>query len=186
MSEKENSSSFLYKILPLVFFGLSVPLSTFCWVGNIALNKLGVFSTYYDEDPSHITPFRWLVSFVLPLGLMVIGFRRNGVNKSGAVLGFFMAVVLTIANFGFLICLAGFFFSSTYATKYKSKHKEKLEEDHKEGGQRNWIQALCNAGMATQLEFLYLLDCGSGERPIDFKELYRCSWLQIAVMSEFI
>lgn len=92
MSQKENTS-FLYKILPLVVFGLSVPLSTFCWIGNIALNKLGVFTNYYDEDPSHITPFRWLISFLLPLGLMVIGYKRKGVNKSGAVLGFIMAVV---------------------------------------------------------------------------------------------
>lgn len=185
MAETAENSSFLFKILPLVFVGLSVPLSTFFWIGNITLNKLGVFTNVYDEDPTHITPFRWLISFVLPLALMVVGYRRKGVNKSGAVLGFIMAVILTIANLGFLICLAGFFFSSTYATKYKSKHKEKLEEDHKEGGQRNWIQALCNAGMATQLALLYLLDCGSGERPIDFKELYRASWLQIAVMSAF-
>lgn len=183
MSESEKQS-FLYQILPLILIGLSIPLSTFCWLGNIALNKLGGYSDQYDEDSSHITPMRWLMSFMLPLGLMVIGYKRKGVNKSGACSGFLMAVILTIANLGFLGCLAAFFFSSTFATKYKSKKKEKLEEDHKEGGQRNWIQALCNAGMATQLALLYLLDCGSGEKPIDFKQLYRCSWLQIAVMSK--
>lgn len=38
--------------------------------------------------------------------------------------------------------------------------------------------------MATQLAFLYLLDCGSGERPIDFQSLYRSSWLGVGIMSK--
>lgn len=177
-----DKQSFLYKILPILLCGLSIPVSLLCWVGNIALNKLGAANP--EEDPSHITPLRWLVSFLLPLGLMAIGYKRKGVNKSGAIAGFIMAVFLTIANLGYLACLASFFFSSTYATKYKSKRKEKLEEDFKEGGQRNWAQALCNAGMAAELALLYLIDCGSGERPIDFKYFYRSSWLSIGVMSK--
>lgn len=36
-----------------------------------------------------------------------------------------------------------------------------------------------------QLALLYLLDCGSSERPIDFTHFYRSSWLGIAVMSAF-
>lgn len=53
------------------------------------------------------------------------------------------------------------------------------------GGQRNWIQVLCNAGMATQLALLYMLDVGAGERPIDFIRDYRSSWLTIGVLGEF-
>lgn len=36
-----------------------------------------------------------------------------------------------------------------------------------------------------QLALLYLLDCGSSERPIDFTHFYRSSWLGIAVLSAF-
>lgn len=36
-----------------------------------------------------------------------------------------------------------------------------------------------------QLALLYLLDCGSSERSIDFATQYRSSWLGIAVMSAF-
>lgn len=39
--------------------------------------------------------------------------------------------------------------------------------------------------MAMQLALLYLLDCGSSERPIDFVAQYRSSWLGISVMSAF-
>lgn len=44
---------------------------------------------------------------------------------------------------------------------------------------------LCNGGMAMQLALLYLLDCGSGERPIDFGAQYRSSWLGIGILGAF-
>jgi uncharacterized protein (TIGR00297 family) len=50
------------------------------------------------------------------------------------------------------------------------------------GGQRNWIQVLCNGGMATELAILYLLDIGYGERPISFSTDYRASWLGIGIL----
>lgn len=52
-------------------------------------------------------------------------------------------------------------------------------------GKRNWVQVLCNGGMAMQLALLYLLDCGSGERTIDFGAQYRSSWLGIGVLGAF-
>ena len=36
-----------------------------------------------------------------------------------------------------------------------------------------------------QLALLYLLDCGSGERPIDFLTQYRCSWLGVGILGAF-
>lgn len=39
--------------------------------------------------------------------------------------------------------------------------------------------------MAMQLAVLYLLDCGHGERPIDFISQYRSSWLGIGILSAF-
>lgn len=50
------------------------------------------------------------------------------------------------------------------------------------GGQRNWIQVLCNGGMATQLALLYLLDVGASEKPIDFVKNYRSSWLSVGIL----
>lgn len=52
------------------------------------------------------------------------------------------------------------------------------------GGQRNWLQVLCNGGMATQLGLLYLLDVGASERPIDFGKDYRASWLSMGVLGK--
>lgn len=93
-----------------------------------------------------------------------------------------MGFVLTLTSFAHLACLMAFFVTSSKATKFRQEHKRKLETEFKEGGQRNWIQVLCNGGMATQLALLYLLDVGCGERPIDFDKDYRSSWLSIGIL----
>jgi len=63
--------------------------------------------------------------------------------------------------------------------------KKKIEKDFKVGGQRNWLQVLCNGGVGGFLALWYLIECGVGERPIDFENNYVASWLGIAVMSSF-
>lgn len=93
-----------------------------------------------------------------------------------------MGFVLTLASYAHLAALIGFFITSSKATKFRSTQKRKLEKDFKEGGQRNWIQVLCNSGMAAQLALLYILDVGCGERPIDFDKEYRSSWLSIGIL----
>ena len=75
--------------------------------------------------------------------------------------------------------------SSSIATKFRSDKKREFEADFKEGGQRNWIQVLCNGGMASQLAILYLLDVGCGDRPIDFDKDYRSSWLSIGILGNW-
>ena len=88
-----------------------------------------------------------------------------------------------------LSSLIVFFLSSNKATKYKQEVKKTFESDFKEGGQRTWLQAsslisihrfpldnfdillqvLCNGAMATELALLYLLDVGSADLPVDFR-----------------
>lgn len=115
---------------------------------------------------------------------MLYGLRRGGINTSGAVSGLLFAVILSIASHPFLASLAAFFFTSSRATRFRADQKRRIEADHRGGeGQRNWVQVLCNGGMPTQLALLYLLECGSGERPIDFQRDYRASWLAVGILS---
>ncbi|XP_058464060.1 transmembrane protein 19 [Malaya genurostris] len=171
----------LYKYLPILLCILSLPLSMFLWIGNVAYSKMA-----RDNEESVIPPTRWLFSILTPILLMVYGLKRKGVNKSGAGLGLFCSIILSISSHAYFACLATFFFTSSRATKFRSHLKRKLEEEFRDGeGQRNWAQVICNAGMPTQLALLYLLDCGYGERPIDFMQLYRSSWLSIGIMGSF-
>lgn len=97
-----------------------------------------------------------------------------------------------------------FFISSSWATHYGSELKEKIEEDFKKGvnhstrqmlkkrinanffagGQRNWIQVICNGGIAAYFAVIYYLETGSGEYPIDFHRNYRRSWITLAIVSK--
>lgn len=69
----------------------------------------------------------------MPILLMSYGLKRKGVNYSGAALGLFIAIILSLANHAFLACLAAFFFSSSRVTKFRSHLKRKIEVDFKGG-----------------------------------------------------
>ena len=52
------------------------------------------------------------------------------------------------------------------------------------GGNRNWIQVLCNGGAPTLMAVLYIIDCGVGETPIDFDNAYHASMISMAVLGK--
>ncbi|KAK1128156.1 hypothetical protein K0M31_003643 [Melipona bicolor] len=137
------------------------------------------------EDHLVVSPWRWLTAVLLPIFMAFWGLRRKSVDISGAILGLFVGFVLTLSSFSHVACLFAFLVSSTKATKFRATEKKKIEADFKEGGQRNWVQILCNGGMATQLALLYLLDVGNAEQPIDFDKYYRSSWLSVGILGAF-
>ncbi len=51
------------------------------------------------------------------------------------------------------------------------------------GGQRNWIQVLCNGGTATEAAILYMIESPYGEPVVDFTQNYNTSWLCMAVLA---
>lgn len=76
---------------------------------------------------------RYLFSTLAPLLLMLYGWKRKGVNKSGAAFGLVVAIILSIASHAFLASLATFYFTSSRATKFGSKKKQQIESDFKGG-----------------------------------------------------
>jgi uncharacterized membrane protein len=79
-----------------------------------------------------------------------------------------------------------FFYVSNKATKYKQNLKRLLEEDHKENGQRDILQVICNGIFPLIYSALYLWDCGCGERPIEFTNRYTASKHTLAVLGKTI
>lgn len=63
--------------------------------------------------------------------------------------------------------LLAFFFTSSKVTKIGENRKRCVEEDFKEGGQRNWIQVLANSTIATILVVIYVLMTGGQDRCLD-------------------
>ncbi|XP_059049340.1 transmembrane protein 19 isoform X3 [Achroia grisella] len=185
--ESTNSKSIFLKnehILTVLICAISIPLSMSMWIINLIYSKFIIRNEGFDE-PVVISPARWLASCFIPLVITFIGYRKKSLSLSGAILGFGVGFILTLSNYCFLAVLFTFFISSSKATKLRPHLKRKFDPEFKEGGQRNWIQVLCNGGMATQLGLLYLIDVGASEKPIDFIRDYRASWLSMGILGVF-
>ena len=91
-----------------------------------------------------------------------------------------------------IVALIAFFISSSILTKvphidfpscwhvnsrfqFKSSKKKSIEEEFKEGGQRNWEQVFANGGWGTVCAALYLYYGGGIEVCLDFHEHYLLS-----------
>ncbi|XP_061715949.1 transmembrane protein 19 [Cydia pomonella] len=186
MNLNKNTKSHMKNdhIVTVLVCAIAIPLSMSLWIINLIYTKFFAKNTGFDE-PVVISPARWLAACFIPIMIAFYGYRKKSLNLSGAILGFFVGFVLTLSNFCFLATLFTFFVTSSKATKFRPHLKRKIEEDFKEGGQRNWIQVLCNGGMATQLGILYLMDVGASEKPIDFLNYYRASWLSMGILGVF-
>ena len=110
---------------------------------------------------SKLSLLRLISAVLVPAYLAVSGLKKQSLDISGAVLGVIVAFVLTITRWSFLWALMAFFVTSSKATKYKQEIKKKIEgDDFKPGGQRNWVQVICNGGPALFMAVQYLHSVG--------------------------
>lgn len=163
---------------PVIIGVVVIPISLTLWVFNILSSHYLIQSGETDSS----NPIRWFVAIGLPLTISYYGHKKKSLSFSGAVLGFFIGFLLTLTSYAFMASLLVFFITSSWATKYKSQNKRNLEEDFKEGGQRNWLQVLCNGGIAAYLAMFALIDSGCGEHVIDLEYRNRQSWLALAIL----
>lgn len=136
----------------------------------------------WTADAARITPVRWIAATSVSVAVVSWGHQRKSLSTTGALFAIIVGFCLTLAQYSYMASLLMFFFSSSQATKYKASIKKKFEENFREGGQRNWLQVLCNGGVAMELSLLYLLDIGSQELPVDFRQSYRASWLGMGIL----
>ena len=76
-------------------------------------------------------------------------------------------------------------FYSQFINCVHSVMKENLSQDKSfcySGGQRNFVQVLCNGGVAVAASVFYLVDVGCREQPIDFAHKFNASIISVAVL----
>lgn len=160
----------------VILLAVTLPLSLAVW-------SLSVLSSWYTESIAPPTPLRFFLSAFVPILISSWGYRKKSLDLSGALCGVIVGFVLTLSSYLFFIGLLTFFISSSQATKFRSDLKRKFEPHHKEGGQRNWVQVLCNGGVATEFALLYMLECGMGEKLVEPSTDWQCTLLSLAVLS---
>ncbi|XP_070211275.1 transmembrane protein 19-like isoform X2 [Littorina saxatilis] len=127
-------------------------------------------------------PWRCLFAVMAPFFIAAYGLRKKSLCPSGALAGLMVGFFLTLSNLCFFAALLAFFICGSKATKYKGNMKRRLEDNFKEGGQRDWKQVVCNGGVGAWLAIMYMMETGCGERPINFSRHYEPSWLAMAIL----
>lgn len=153
----------------------TLALSLFFWVLSLTI------STYYGTLQP-VSPWRWLLSILVPLILTMRAVKRRSLDGSGALAALLVGFVLTMANYSFFSSLLFFFITSSKLTRWGGAEKKKIDAEYKEGGQRNWVQVFCNGGVPTELALLYMIEVGPGEIPIDFGKQYSASWMCLSLL----
>ncbi|CAA7397216.1 unnamed protein product [Spirodela intermedia] len=94
---------------------------------------------------------RSVVAVILSSLITLRAVRRKSLDRSGAAAGFVVLAIHIAAGYRFGALILAFFFTSSQATRLGTEVKRRLEDDFKEGGQRNWVQVLANSTIATFL-----------------------------------
>ncbi|KAH7652081.1 putative membrane protein [Dioscorea alata] len=115
------------------------------------------------------TLFRILASLVLSLTIAARAYKHKSLNRSGAIMGFVVMAIHIAAGYRFGVLILVFFFTSSKLTKLGQEKKRTIDEDFKEGGQRNWIQVLANSAIATVLVVILVTITGGEDRCLDTK-----------------
>lgn len=71
------------------------------------------------------------------------GYRSRSLSPSGALAAVAVGAVTLGSSFRCGLVLLAFFFASSALTQFGEENKD-VEEDFKQGGQRNWVQVLAN------------------------------------------
>jgi len=140
-------------------------------------------SATYQNGASPIRLFNCLfISIVMTIHAL----KRGSVDLSGAITGWIFAMIFIYTNYGFLFSLLAIFLVSSKATKYRSNVKSQFEEDYHKSSCRNWLQIVCNLGVAAQLSVFCLIESGPAtELPLDFQQSFTSSCLIVSVLGAF-
>eukprot|EP00455_Lapot_gusevi_P045354 TRINITY_DN5787_c0_g1_i4.p1 TRINITY_DN5787_c0_g1~~TRINITY_DN5787_c0_g1_i4.p1 ORF type:complete len:311 (+),score=41.27 TRINITY_DN5787_c0_g1_i4:52-933(+) len=97
-------------------------------------------------DSSLLGSFFWAVGSACLAGLIASrAIKKKSLNVAGGIAATIVGFISFFAGFKFGITLIIFFYSSSKITKIGSHIKRSLEEEFKEGGQRDQYQVFCNA-----------------------------------------
>ncbi|KAM4671781.1 transmembrane protein 19 isoform 4-T4 [Amazona ochrocephala] len=153
--EEDFFKEYLKMMANIIVLNALICISLVFWIVSMTA------STYYGTLRP-ISPWRWLFSILIPLTIATQGFKKKSLDHSGALGGLVVGFILTVANYSFFTSLFVFFVTSSKLTKWKKDIKKQIDSEYKEGGQRNWLQVLCNGGVPTELAILYMIENGPG------------------------
>lgn len=113
---------------------------------------------------------RSAVALLLSSVISARALKQKSLDLSGALSGFLVMTIHIACSYRFGALLLVFFFTSSKLTKLGEEKKRSVDEQFKEGGQRNWLQVLANSALATILVMLVAMNTGDQGRCLDSKD----------------
>jgi uncharacterized protein (TIGR00297 family) len=84
------------------------------------------------------------------------GYRKSSLSPSGALAAAAVGCATISSSFRAGLVLLGFYFASSFLTSFGDEDKD-VDEGHKKGGQRNWVQVYSNGGIPAVLAMIAAL-----------------------------
>ena len=110
---------------------------------------------------------RILLALVFSVGLSYHGFHKKSLSISGACAAFLVGLIAFSLSYRYGAILIVFYLLGSRVTRLREDIKSQFEDNHKKGGQRNYVQVLCNSLLATMIA-LYFLYNGFEEVNVSF------------------
>lgn len=97
-----------------------------------------------------------LIAQAFSLFVGLFSYRRQSISKSGlGALLLVSGLFIWLDQLPALVIVFSMFASSSLLSKYKKAQKEKAEKVVAKSGPRDWVQAVCNLGVATAMMLAY-------------------------------
>lgn len=109
--------------------------------------------------------WQWVAAVIGAAAMAGWGIRRGALSTSGALAALFVGAGTLGCSLRFGATLIAFFLSSSKLTQLQEEVKA-VEEDAKQGGQRDWKQVFCNGFVPTLLSIAYGILSGFVDVPL--------------------
>lgn len=104
----------------------------------------------------HSPWFRISVAAVVAVTLAAHGYRKKSLSPDGCLAAFIVGLTSMGCSYRFGMLLLLFYYSSTKLTKFKQELKDRMEEDFKSAGERNWQQVFASSILAIAVALIYV------------------------------
>jgi uncharacterized membrane protein len=120
------------------------------------------------ESMSHAsTVLRVGIATAIAGTLAAHGYKKKSLSVSGCAAAFIVGLGSMACSYRFGLLLLLFYYSSTKLTKYKQDVKDRLEEDFKSAGERDWKQVFASSILAIVVAVFYVFFFGD-DRNVSF------------------
>jgi len=127
----------------------------------------------------------------LPLAFIIVtffgahGYRKGSLSLSGLISAWLVGMISCYSSWTIAVSLLTFYYSSSKLTKYKSTIKKTLEDNHSEGGNRNYVQVFSNSLTATIFALLFHIYTNRLSTIINYNYDYFSSFLLSAIIGHY-